>query len=174
MYANLPFATSNYYLRFAIIFPLLFPLLFLLTCSVLTPYFETRLMVGEHQIVNSVLAKICHQFPSRCLYMFESNMGLCSRCFSIYSTLFLCSICFIYINTKLSWKHRSIIALTLFIPLIVDGTTQLYNLRVSNNYIRLITGMMAGLGISIFFVSPYITSVTNLLAFIIRKNRKEF
>ncbi len=33
MYANLSLATSNYYLRFAIIFPLLFPLLFLLRLS---------------------------------------------------------------------------------------------------------------------------------------------
>lgn len=161
--------TSSYYLRFVIISPLLFFLFFLLTCAVLTPYFEIKLMANEYQLTHSALARICHQFPSRCLYVFDANMGLCSRCFSVYSTLFLSSICFIFIETKTSWKRRSAIAIALTIPLIVDGITQLYNLRVSNNYIRLVTGIMAGLGISIFFISPYITNGTNLLTFITRK-----
>ncbi len=164
----------NYYLRLAITTPLLLPLLFLLMCAVLAPYFEIRIMVNEYQLVNSAVSKICHQYPSRCFYVFGSNMGLCSRCFSVYSTLLLCSICFLFYDTRLSWKQRSIIALALIIPLIVDGTTQLYNLRASNNYLRLVTGILAGLSISVVFISPYIISATTLLAFIIQSKRKEY
>lgn len=41
----------------------------------------------------------------------------------------------------------------LAIPAVVDGVTQLFNFRVSNNNLRVITGFLLGLSIVIFFKS---------------------
>ncbi len=168
------FATTNIRIRFLVISPMLIFLLLILVSAVLAPYFETGLMISQYQLTYSNLGKICHQFPTRSFYIFGSNMGLCSRCFSIYLTLFLCSIAFVYVGIRLSWLHRCITAFCLSLPLIVDGITQYYNMRISTNYIRLITGIMFGLGISIVFVSPYIKIATNVPAWIFHiKFRKE-
>ena len=40
-------------------------------------------------------------------------------------------------------------AILLIIPCLVDGTTQALKLRESNNKLRLITGLLAGIGIMI-------------------------
>jgi len=51
----------------------------------------------------------------------------------------------------------------LIIPLLLDGFSQLYGLRDSNNFLRMITGVLAGLGLAMFVVSLYITITFNLL-----------
>ena len=44
-----------------------------------------------------------------------------------------------------------IIAVLLLVPAFVDGTTQFFNLRESNNPLRLVTGLMGGIGLCIIF-----------------------
>jgi len=152
--------SDSYLMRLLIISPLFVLLLFLVTISVLSPYFETRFMVKEFEFVSFFLRKICHQYPSRCFYIFGSNMGLCSRCFTTYLTISFYCIVFSFFDLKLRPKSKLIISISLIIPLLIDGITQYYGFRQSNNFLRFITGMLAGSGLSIIFVSSYI-KVTN-------------
>ena len=147
--------TCNRSLRFMLIFPFFIFLLLILTSAVLSPYFETNLMVTEYQFTNSILGKICHRYPSRCFYVFGSNMGLCARCFSVYSAMFILCILYVFFDMSVSLKYRSIIALSLVVPLLLDGITQYFSLRESNNLLRLLTGFLAGIGISIIFFPIY-------------------
>jgi len=159
---SLLYVVHNPLLRFMMISPFIIFLLFILTSAVLSPYFETNLMVREYQLTNSILGKICHQYPSRCFYLFGSNMGLCARCFSVYSTI--CIFCFlsVFFDMRASLKSKHIIALSLCIPLLLDGITQYYGLRESNNFFRLFTGFSAGMGISIIFIPTYIVGAVNV------------
>ena len=152
----------NPFLRLMVISPFIIFLLFILTSAVLSPYFETNLMVNEYQLTNSILGKICHQYPSRCFYLFGSNMGLCARCFLVYSTIFIFFILSVFFDMRASLKSKSIIALSLCIPLLLDGITQYYGLRESNNFLRLFTGFLAGIGFSIIFIPTYIVGVVNV------------
>jgi len=157
------FTYSNKYLmRLVIISPLFVILLFLITISVLSPYFETRLMVKEFEFVSFFLKKICHQYPSRSFYIFGSNMGLCARCFTTYLTLTFYCILFSFFDLELRFKSKLIISISLIIPLFIDGITQYYGLRYSNNFLRFITGVLAGSGLSIIFISSYIKIATGL------------
>jgi uncharacterized membrane protein len=166
--------STNYRLRFLVISPIFIFLLVILVSAILAPYFETNLMVNQYQLIYLHLGKICHQFPTHSLYIFGSNMGLCSRCFSIYSILFLSAIFLIYFDIKLSWSYRCFVVVALIIPLLVDGLTQYYNIRESNNYIRVVTGTLAGLGSSILLISTYVTKTTNFLVHIFNiKKEKE-
>jgi uncharacterized membrane protein len=122
--------------------PLYVILFLILIDSILAPFLESK-MLGESYYFYAILRNFCHQLPTRCIWIFGSNMGLCSRCFGIYLGLFL-------IGILLGWKGinrffwRS--AIILMLPMIIDGITQLKGLRVSNNYIRFVTGFMAGIG----------------------------
>jgi len=159
---SLLFVERNPSLRFMVISPFIIFLLFILTSAVLSPYFETNLMVREYQMTNSILGKICHQHPSRCFYLFGSNMGLCARCFSVYSTIFIFCILSVFFDMRASLKTKSIIALSLCIPLLLDGITQYYGLRESNNFLRLFTGFSAGMGISIISIPTYIVGAVKV------------
>jgi len=76
-------------------------------------------------------------------------MGLCSRCFAIYSlfAIFLVLPSFLTSNNK----TKNFIAVLLFLPLIVDGSLQYFHLRESNNLMRLVSGGMFGLGGAIIY-----------------------
>ena len=73
--------------------------------------------------------------------------------------VFSLSVIFVEINIR--WIVRLIIGLVLCTPLIIDGFTQLYQLRVSTNSIRLLTGLFAGFGITLWWLPDYISFFDN-------------
>lgn len=156
------FVSQKPLLRLVVISPFIIFLFFVLSSAILSPFFETRHMEKEYQDTNVILKLICHQYPSRCFYLFGSNMGLCIRCFSVYSTIFIFCILSVFVDIKIYLKSKSIIALALCIPLLVDGITQYYGLRESNNFLRLFTGFSAGMGISIILIPIYIMRVVKV------------
>lgn len=102
-------------------------------------------------ICYSFLKNSCHQIPSRCLWILGSNMGLCSRCFSIYLSFLVISN-FLFVTKKLNFmglKKTALISLLLAFPLVIDGGTQLITDHLSNNWLRSITGMLAGSGFAL-------------------------
>lgn len=84
--------------------------------------------------------------PDRSLYIFGYQMGLCARCFSFYTTLAFTVFLLAFFN-KLEkyWK----LGLLLSTPLLIDGLTQISGLRTSTNFLRIITGIFAGIGIAL-------------------------
>ena len=153
--------SKKYSLRFIVISPFIFFLLFIILTSLITPYLETRIIIAPYEWFNVLLGKICHQYPSHSFYIFGSNMGLCARCFSIYLGMLIFSVSIVYVKINVRWTLRLIIGLVFCIPLIIDGTTQLYQLRMSTNSIRLMTGLFAGFGISIIWILDYISFFIN-------------
>jgi hypothetical protein len=87
--------------------------------------------------------------------------------------LFLSAISLIYFDIKISWLYRCIGAFVLIVPLLLDGFTQYFNLRESYNYIRVITGLMSGLGIAIILISPYVTNTTTFLISVFNTKKKK-
>lgn len=88
----------------------------------------------------------CHQLSSRCFFIWGHKMAVCSRCTGIWFSSMLAgyiATILLYFNRikgiKLKWF---IIAL---IPLVLDGGSQVIGLRESNNILRLITGIIAGI-----------------------------
>jgi len=92
---------------------------------------------------------ICHQGPDRSFFIGNKQLPLCARCLGLYLSFLLA------VPLSLSeMKHIRTLGLfevvfleALFvIPLLIDGFTQLLNLRQSNNSLRLVTGLLAGFG----------------------------
>ena len=72
-------------------------------------------------------------------------MALCARCFSFYTAFCVTVSISILIRGHRYWR----VGLLLTLPLLLDGLTQLLGLRTSTNHIRIITGILAGIGLGI-------------------------
>ena len=91
---------------------------------------------------------ICHRIPERTFQIKEHYFPVCSRCTGFYIGAFsyFTFVYFVYVEYNI---YLIFIAFLMVIPTIIDGFTQFLGLRESNNSLRLVTGLIGGLGLSI-------------------------
>ena len=120
---------------------------YLAVISLLAPIFEEYYFYSISNHFYNVLSGICHQFPSKSLWIVNRPMGLCSRCFALYA-LFSTSMLFI----PLFKKDKNILLISfLLLPLIFDGLFQYYGIRGSDNLTRIFTGILFGVSASVIY-----------------------
>jgi len=95
-------------------------------------------------IKNRTITFGCHQIPERCFYFKGQPMPFCSRCFGCSIGHIIAFILFIT-----GYLPSILIAIILIIPMGIDWSIQKFLGIMSNNYRRLITGFLGGLGIGI-------------------------
>ena len=83
----------------------------------------------------------CHQMPERSFFYKGYQFPVCARCTGLIIGYLLGVLK--YFLKVLNWK----IAIILCIPLVLDGGSQYLNWRISNQVLRLITGILCGIGI---------------------------
>lgn len=91
----------------------------------------------------------CHGIPRRCLTLWNVPMPICARCTAIYcgSLAGLMAMRFLPAMSERAARILMTIAAT---PLAIDGLTQLTTLRESTNTLRLITGVLGGIGFALW------------------------
>lgn len=89
---------------------------------------------------------LCHRRPDRSFFFRGHQFPVCSRCTGLIigSAFFMI---YSYLNPLNYTFNTLIVSIILQLPYIIDGTTQYFNLRESNNILRLITGLLGGVGI---------------------------
>jgi uncharacterized membrane protein len=95
---------------------------------------------------------VCAQIPAHSFYVLGHQLGLCARNFSIYASMFLGSLAFVLSKKRLPgipWW----IWLLFMVPMALDGISQMFGLRESTWYLRIITGTLFGLG-NVWFALP--------------------
>jgi uncharacterized membrane protein len=115
--------------------------------SVLAPIAEEYSLFSISNFFYGFLSNICHQYPTRCLWILNRPMGLCSRCFSVYASLSICLLCLPLIQRR----KFIILSTLLFIPLVEDGLLQYVNLAASHNFRRVLTGVLFGVAGAIIY-----------------------
>ena len=83
----------------------------------------------------------CHQMPERSFFYKGYQFPVCARCTGLIIGYLLGVL--IYFLKVLNWK----IEIILCIQLVIDGGSQYLNWRISNQVLRLITGILCGIGI---------------------------
>jgi uncharacterized membrane protein len=95
---------------------------------------------------------VCAQIPSHSFYIFGHQLGMCERNFTIYTSMFLGSLIFVLTKKRLPgipwWLW-----LLMILPMALDGTSQMFGLRESTWYLRVLTGSLFGLA-NIWFALP--------------------
>lgn len=88
----------------------------------------------------------CHRRPDRSFFIRGKQFPLCARCTAIYASyITLPILAFLTVNF-----YFLIFGLLLQLPMFIDGVTQLLRWRESNNYLRVITGSLSGIGQCLF------------------------
>ena len=121
-------------------------------CAIAVPFL---FYLGLDNIARQIfftLHYVCAQIPSHSFYLFGYQLGLCARNFSIYSSMFVGSLIFVLSKKRLPgipWWMWVLLCL----PMAWDGFTQMFGLRESTWELRVLTGVLFGLG-SVWFVLP--------------------
>lgn len=91
---------------------------------------------------------LCHQKPERSFFWKGKQFPVCARCTGIYLGYLSFPLFNFEVISLSSW-----ISILLCVPTIVDGLTQAFCKRESNNVLRLITGLIAGVGLMALVVN---------------------
>lgn len=95
-----------------------------------------------------VLNLICHRKPERSFFIRGHQFPVCSRCTGFYISLILYFTYTFYFFVDYN-VYLLTFAVILLIPTAIDGLTQFFEYRESNNKLRFITGLLGGLGLGI-------------------------
>lgn len=137
---------NNFYIGFVLL--LLVTLTSLYTISL---YVKKALRTSDIDTLkkNPILIIPCHRKSERCININGKPMRICARCLSMLLG---------YLSIPLMFHFPMPFWIGVFcqIPMIADGYTQMKKWRTSNNYLRVITGLISGIGLSICIVSSVI------------------
>jgi uncharacterized membrane protein len=92
---------------------------------------------------------LCHGIPRRCLDLWNVPMPICARCTAIYGGA-LAGIVLLRIVPAMSERTARILMCVAAAPLAIDGLTQLTTLRESTNTLRIVTGILGGIGFTLW------------------------
>jgi len=84
---------------------------------------------------------LCHRKPERSFFIRGKQFPVCARCTGIYLGYAFFPL-FVFNVIHIGF----IISVLLVLPTVIDGFTQAYYKRESNNVLRFVTGFMAGVG----------------------------
>ena len=84
----------------------------------------------------------CHQLADRSFFLNENQMPFCARDVGIFLGLTGGMLAVLLLSPRFSWP----VLLVLMLPILVDGGVQLTGWYESNNALRLMTGVLGGIG----------------------------
>ncbi|MEH7112974.1 DUF2085 domain-containing protein [Neobacillus niacini] len=100
----------------------------------------------------------CHRMKSRSITLKGYTLPICARCTGILAGyLFFPLLLLLNLNVPF-W-----LGVLLNLPMVIDGWTQKRKFRMSNNSLRLSTGIVSGLGQSMIIVSASQSIISILL-----------
>jgi uncharacterized membrane protein len=97
-------------------------------------------------VINLLLKIPCHRRPDRSFFIYGKQFPLCARCTAIYASYIVLPFFAFFTVTH----YFLVFGLLLQLPMLLDGGTQLLRWRESNNYLRVITGLLSGIGQCLF------------------------
>ncbi|HEX8034983.1 MAG TPA: DUF2085 domain-containing protein, partial [Ktedonobacterales bacterium] len=104
---------------------------------------------------------VCDELPSHSFFIGGYQVCLCARCLAIYSTMLLAGLSLAFVRRR--HLVRSIpwwLWIVAMLPMALDGGTQLFGLRESNVWLRLLTGAIFGLATA-WFTLPQIQAAAS-------------
>ena len=119
--------------------------------AISAPIYQSAIGYPNGEGIYSFLSPICHQYPTRSMWVFNRPFALCSRCFSGYIGL---GIGFIFFLSQNNYLKRLIFGIGLLVPGVLDSLIQLWTSYESTNTIRFFTGFSGGVGV-FYIIYPF-------------------
>ncbi|MDD5111664.1 MAG: DUF2085 domain-containing protein [Candidatus Altiarchaeota archaeon] len=115
---------------------------------------ENRILLGMGALAYNIVSGLmmCHQLPMRSLFINGVQQAVCARDAGIYLGIVIGG--FVFLKGVPSFLKTKKFLVMATIPIALDGVTQtIFNLRESNNALRIITGLIFGFGIMVFVLA---------------------
>jgi len=94
---------------------------------------------------NEIQVSFCHRIPERSFFWKGKQFPVCARCTGIHvGYLTFPFFLFSVFELNMWWT------IALILPTFIDGVTQAFYQRKSNNFIRVTTGLLGGIGFMSF------------------------
>lgn len=110
--------------------------------------------------IYGLLGGICHQLPTRSLFLGDARLGLCARCMALYGGMALS------VALGLIARARPLPGWLLvagLIPCLLDGLSANHGLWKSDMALKLISGAIAGSTIALFCHPRYCRMIDSLV-----------
>lgn len=115
--------------------------------AVLAPVGYALGFTGPASAIFRMYRFACDQIPSHSFFIGGYQICLCARCLAIYSSLLLGGLLLAYLRKRRPVKALAVWTWVLLaLPMALDGGTQFFGWRESNNALRVLTGLLFGLG----------------------------
>ena len=113
-------------------------------------------------LLYAVYSPLCHQNPSRCFVLFGYPLAVCARCLGVYGG-FLLGTCLYPLFRDLRSQSLPLkgVLISLSTPIVVDTTGNLFLLWMTNEWIRLLTGVFWGSILPFFLIPGMMDMVIN-------------
>lgn len=132
--------TVNLALRFSI-----FAFYFAIFClAIYAPIIQHFAGYPAGENIYSLFSPICHEYPTRCFWIFDRPWALCARCSSAYVGIALSAL---LLRPKLSFLKRAGLGGSFIVLAAIDPILQLFGFYESTNIARLLTGLLGGAGV---------------------------
>ena len=93
-----------------------------------------------------VFKYLCHRRPERSFFYRGHQFPVCSRCTGLIIGAAFFGVYSCIVPVHYNW-NLLYLCILLQLPYIIDGTTQYFGWRESNNMLRLVTGLLGGVGV---------------------------
>lgn len=93
-----------------------------------------------------IMRLLCHQKEERCYKIGNEFLIVCARCLGIYIGFLFSMLTLILLYGFFKMNLNIVYVFLLFVPMAADGFSQAFGLRESKNWLRFITGYIAGFG----------------------------
>lgn len=114
--------------------------------AVLNPFAYMLGWDGPASAIFHVYRFFCDELPTHSFFVGGYQICLCARCLAIYSSLLIGGLLLTYLRKRQPVKALAVWTWVLLaLPMALDGGTQFFGWRESNNALRVLTGLLFGL-----------------------------
>lgn len=124
--------------------------------AVAAPLCEGTGLRGVSDALYAALGGVCHQVPSRSLFLGASHMALCGRCFAIYGGAALAGAAALLGRTGPLGARQAVL---LVLPCVMDALAPAFGFWPQTMGSRTFTGFLAGSGIALFLYPRYLATI---------------
>jgi uncharacterized membrane protein len=129
----------------------------LVLMAVAAPTLQTIFGYPAGEKEYALLSNICHQYPTRCIWILDRPMALCTRCLFGYLGL-IAGMILIVSSTSFALSRRHVLfGIVLFLIAVIDPVIQLLTNYESSNFVRAITGLLGGFAMT-WILFPFQTT----------------
>ncbi len=97
---------------------------------------------------------LCHRREDRCVKFLGLEHIMCSRCLGIWLGYLLGASIF-----TMNFRIPIQISILMVFPMLIDGFSQNFGFRESNNILRIITGILFGTGFASFLLAAIVHGI---------------